>query len=283
MHSPALIELDRMDFWVRHALAEIQGGYGDICTVSGKLKSLLKFGQNEAVGTSEATIMEFAGSETSETYATLGTNPVDSLSCTDASFVGDIYIEGHVDDGAGNLSFSTQTVTATGQTRAPLTTNLARVTRAECADETAFSATTTDKVYVFENGALTDGVPDTASNVHLVMSAIERQSKKASTAISSSDYALITKIYADINKKTGALADIRFRVRSIGVGTGRRPGGFKTKLIRTLNTAGVSGFEFEPRPFIIVPKNSDVIMTGVGSTTGVSISAGFDSILVKVS
>lgn len=279
MPHSAVQDEAQSDALLAHAISEIFSSYGDVVSVNDKKKSLLKFGQNENVGTAESTIMELAGAETSETY--VGTNAIDSLSCTDDNFTGDIYIEGHTISG-GELTFVTQTVTATGQTRAPLGTALSRATRVECTDTSAFATPSTDKIYVFENGALTSGVPNDSASVHVIMSAFERQSKKASTAISINDYCIITKIYADINKKTSALADIRFKIRELGSGTGRRPGGFKTKLIRTLNTGGQSSFSFEPQPYIIVPKNSDVIMTGLASTTAVSISAGFDSYLASI-
>lgn len=267
------------DYWIQHAIREVQNTYGDDISVSAKKKSLLKFGQNEGVGTSESTIMEFEGTETSETY--VSSNAIDSLICTDNAFAGDIYIEGHTISGT-DLTFASQTVTASGQTRVAFGTALARVTRMECADADTFAAPSTDKVYAYENSAATSGVPDDDTKTHCIMSANERQSKKASTAISSVDYALVTRIYADMNKKTSALADVRFKVRELGSGTGRRPGGFKTKLIRTLNTSGSGAFIFEPVPYLIVPKNSDVLMTGLASTTAVSISAGFDSVLASV-
>lgn len=273
------LDRDFTDPLLQQAIGEIYATYGDLVSVSAKNKLLLKFGQNENVGTSESTIMELAGSEVAETY--VETNAIDSISCTDDNFTGNIYIEGHTISG-GLLTFVSQTVAVTGQTRAALTTPLARATRAECADTSTFATPATDKVYIFENGTLSAGVPQTASAVHLIMSANERQTKKASTAISNSDYAIVTKIYADINKKTSALADVRFKVRELTSGQGRRPGGFKTKLIRTLNTSAQGNLVFNPVPYLIVPKNSDVIMTGVASTTAVSISAGFDSFLASV-
>lgn len=267
------------DYWIQHAIREVSNTYGDTISVSSKKKSLLKFGQNDAVGTSETTIMELAGSEVAETY--VATNAIDSLICTDNAFTGDIYIEGHTISGS-DLTFVTQTVTASGQTRVAFGTALARVTRMECADTTTFATPSTDKVYAYENGTDTGGVPDDATTVHCILSASERQSKKASTAISSVDYCIVTRIYADMNKKTAALADIRFKVRELGSGTGRRPGGFKTKLIRTLNTNGTGSFDFVALPYLIIPKNTDIIITGLASTTAVSISAGFDAALASV-
>jgi hypothetical protein len=271
--TQAVLDELMAESFVSQAIAEILNTYAD--TVVVKNKSLLKFGQNDSVGSSsQCTIMELGGSETEETY--LATNAIDSLVCTDGSFTGNIYIEGHSISG-GLLTFQTQTVAANGQTRVPLTIALARASRMECADTGTFSTPADDKVYVYENTSLSSGVPSDATKIHLIMSAFERQSKKASTALSSTDYAAVTKIYADVNKKTSATCDIRFRIRQLTAG-----GGFKTKLIRTLSTDGSNHFEFEPRPFIIIPKNSDVIMTGLASTTGVSVSAGFNSLLLQV-
>ncbi len=268
------------DPWLEYALRVINGTYGDEVSVLEKKKNLLKFGQNESVGTSEATIMELAGSETEETY--VSTNAIDSLVCTDASFTGDIRIEGHYVDGDGNYVFSVQTVTANGQTRVALDQNLARCTRINTADETTFSTPASDKVYVFQNGATTNGIPDTASEVHCIMSANERSSKKASTTISWRDYAIVTNVYADVNKKQSATVDIRLKIRENGSGQGRNPGGFRTNIVRSVSTTGSGGFVYEPKPYIIIPKSSDVLLSATASTTGVSVSAGFGSVLASV-
>lgn len=270
--------------WIKQAIREVYETYGDVVSVYEKRKSLLKFGQNVNVGTSEATIMEFAGSEVTETYST--SNDVDSFSCTDASFTGQVVIEGHYF--VGNLLvFHVQIVTADGQNRVALSQSLARVTRVECYDETTFSTPSTDVCYVYKNGSLTGGVPDTTSDVRCLMTARERQSKKSATSISATDYAFVTSIYADVNKKTSASVDVRFKTRELnldaGMSTkGRKIGGMKTKTIRSLNTAGKDGFDFDYEPFFIVPKNSDMEMTAEASNTAVSVSAGIGILLAKV-
>ena len=264
--------------FVKQAIREVYATYGDVVSVVDKKKSLLKFGQNESVGTSEATIMEFLGSEVDVSYPS--TNDFDSFSCTDNSFTGYVAIEGHYWSGS-LLVFKAQIVQANGNTRVALDQALSRVTRMECYDETEFNAST-DQCYVFANTTLSSGVPVDTSKINLLMTAKERQSKKTATSVSSTDYAFITKIYADINKKTSASADIRFRVREIGSGTGRRPGGFKTKLIRTLDSTSKPDFSIDYSPFFVVPKTSDMKLTAEGSTTGVSVSGGIEMLLAKV-
>lgn len=275
----AVPDPEDLDGWMELAIKEIKKTYGVDVSIATKAKSLRKFGQNESVGTTEATIMELAGSEVAETYAT--TNSIDSLICTDANFDGLMYVEGHTISN-GLLTFKSQLVQANGQTRAPLTTPLARASRLECADETTFTTPATDKVYVYEDSSVSGGVPQTASKVHLMISGFERQSKKLSTAFSQFDYFLLSDLYIDINKKTTALCDVRLKVRELGEGQGRLPGGFKTKVIRTINTAALSTLDMEFRPFRIVPANSDAIVTALASTTGVSISGGFNGILAGV-
>lgn len=70
--------------------------------------------------------------------------------------------------------------------------------------------------------------------------------------------------------------DFRLRVRDVG-------GVFRTiNPPVTLNSTGKSHMTKVYDPPIIVPKNSDIIITAVGSTTGIEVSAGFNSYLATV-
>jgi len=257
-----------MGGWSSHAEDEVLFSYGDIVKV--KPKSLLKFGENTVVGTAEATVMEFIDAEINETY--VSTNAITSI-ISDGANTQDVRIEGHTISG-NDLTFVVQTVTLTGTTAATLGTALARVSRISNEGSTALAAAS--KVYVYEGGAVTAGQPDVGSTVHIVMSAGEEQSLKASTSLSSTDYAFITDIYGSIEKQgAGAFATIRLKVR--------RPGGvFQTKFKTGVATDGASTFNQQFEPYLIVPKNSDIIITAEASTATTAISAGWNSVLAAI-
>lgn len=259
---------------VAYAIRNIKSSYGDTVSVDVKNKSLFKYGWNESVGnTAQTTLMEFAGAETSETLLT--DNLIDSLITDDATFTGNVYVEGHTISGS-SLTFVSQTIAATGHTPAALSTPLARATRAYNASGTSLA--TGKKVYIYDNTGVTpaDGVPDITAQVHLLFTAADNQSQKAATAISSTDYWIITEWGASINKKTSASADIRLQIRE--------PGGvFRSKFPpMSISTSGKSDFAIEVKPYLIVPKNSDIRATAIASTTGVSVSAWFGGYLAKV-
>lgn len=254
-----------LPFRIAHALREIKQTYGD--NVSVKSKSLLKFGENLLVGGDQATIMTLPGGVTEETY--VSTNAIDTISSSDGGDDQPVVIEGHTIDGSGNLEFQAQTVTLEGQSKVTLPTPLARVTRIYNAGATNWAGS----VYVYEDGAISDGAPTNTSTVHLIGPAAENQSLKASTSISSVDYALITSIYASVNKKTQGGAVIRLRIRNID-------GVFRTVYKRGINSLGPDlNYEFDP--CLIVPSNSDVIITAEADASSTPIAAGFNSYLAN--
>lgn len=103
------VNVDWMHPLIRHAINEIYSTYGDVVSVNEKAKSLLKFGQNALVGTSQATVMTLPAGILAETYVT--TNAIDSVSSSDNGDTQLVYVEGHTIDGDGNLTFISQTVT----------------------------------------------------------------------------------------------------------------------------------------------------------------------------
>jgi hypothetical protein len=252
------------DFWVLHAYAEVQDTYGD--TVRVKPKSLLKFGENLLVDTGQATVMTLPSGVTAETY--VSDNLINRVSSSDDGDTQTFVVEGHTVDGSGNLTFSVQTGTLTGQAPATLTTPLARATRIYNTGATNWAGS----VYVHEvDATISSGVPQATAKIHLIGPAGENQSLKASTSLSKVDYAFVTEIYASINKKTAGTAVIRFRVRNKG-------GVFRTLFKRAVASTG-SDLNFEIRPFLIIPPNTDVMVTAEADAGSTAVAAGFNSIL----
>lgn len=66
MGSATISKSDNYYFLVHHALEVIEDTYGDAVSVDLKKKDLLKFGRNEAVGTTEATIMTLPAGEVAD-------------------------------------------------------------------------------------------------------------------------------------------------------------------------------------------------------------------------
>lgn len=102
------------DVWLTHAVNEIESTYGDRVSIELKEKSLIKFGRNEDVGTTEETVWLVGGDET---YPT--TNAIDTIVSTDAGDDQQVIIEGHTISG-NDLTFVTQTATLNGTTNVSL-------------------------------------------------------------------------------------------------------------------------------------------------------------------
>lgn len=252
---------------IRHAEDVILSTYGDSVRVSEKKKDLLKFGSiASTAGTSEQTISEMQGSTLRETYAT--SNSVDYAISDDAGFTEDTTIEGHTISGS-DLTFVSQTVSINGTTPVALSTPLARVTRGSIPGATGMASS--KKVYVYDATAatgVTSGVPDVAAATKLIINNTENQSQKGATSISSTDYWIVTGLFAGIAKKTSASATIRVRSRII-------PNVFRTIAPKIhLDADGATEVSITFEPPLIIPKNSDVELTIEGSASGIECSAG---------
>lgn len=252
---------------IQKAINVIHQNYGDTVSVSEKTKTLLKFGRNENVGTSPATIMALPSGISNETYVT--GNTIDKVSSSNAGDTQTITIEGHTLSG-GNLTFVTQTATLNGQNKVTLSTPLARCNRALNTGTTDIAGT----VYFYVDGAITGGVPNTGSTVKLIIPAGQNQSQKAATSISSIDYWIITSYYASVLEKVSAIADIQLQIRELG------------KTFRTRANIGVSSesglVRLDLDVPIIVPKNSDVRLVATASGTNIDISGGIVGYLALV-
>ncbi len=249
------------EYLIKHAEAEIKSTYGD--TVYVKPKSLLKFGQNTTVGTTEEVVLELGG----ETY--VSSNLIDTVSSSSASDSVEVKIEGHYLSGT-DLVFSVQTATLNGQNKVTLSQPLVRATR-------IYNNSGTNLVgdlYVYQDSAITGGVPDDLAKAHLQALAENNQSTKAATSFSYQDYGIITSMYYSVNKKTSATVDFKLKIRE-------QNKVFRTRFVAT--GGGASGLhQVQFSPYLIAPKNSDIEVTAIANQTNVSVTAGFYSFLAKV-
>ena len=262
-----------LPFDIAYAERVIEGQYGHRVSVWEKSKQLLKFGRNAGLGTSLETVWEFGGDET---Y--VSDNLITHVSSSDASDTATVMkIEGHTVTGSGasaQYRFGLQSVTLDGQNKVALSRPLARSSRAFVE-----SGTLAGDFYVFEDDTLTNGVPDTDSKVHLTVEGAtsgHTQSFKAATTFSDSDYFICTGGYAGVTKKTSASVDFVVEVR--------QPGGvFRPTAGRvSLQSTGLSTAQIDFKPYVIVPKNSDIRIRAAASTTGVEVDASFSGYLAQV-
>jgi hypothetical protein len=253
-----------------HAINQIRSNYGDIVDFESKSKTILKFGRNLTVGTSFETVWELGGDEV---YST--TNDIDTISSSSGSDTEVMSVEGHTVSGTGadaQFTFVVQTVTLTGQTKATLATPLARVSRAYAVGSTALVG----DVYIYEDGAITAGVPNDLATAHIKVlgSAGDNQSYKAATTISNQDYYVVTQFHGGAAKQgSAAVIDALLEIRTVG-------GLFLPKIeLSVSNTSG--SFHVDLDPYIIVPKNSD-IRVRAEATASSEVDAGFNGYLAQV-
>ena len=261
---------------IQHALDVIYQTYGDRVSVDDKKKDLLKFGyKNATVSTSEETIGRFQSTSVlREVFAS--TNTVDSIVCDSTAYTGLVTVEGQYFTDT-SMTFLSQTATMNSQTPVTLGTALGRATRMYT--NTAFP-TSTALVYVYDGtlatGVSTDGIPTAAAATKLMMDAIERQSGKSGTSISSVDYWIATEILAAAQQKAGGYGQVRMRTRQIG-------DEFRTSAPKFPLDATVGNVVAIPiEPFLIVPKNSDVEMTFESSSSGLSLMCAVSGYLAKI-
>ena len=260
-----------MDFGVQLAQEEIENTYGDAVSVYDKKKTLLKFGKKVDLGTSFETVWQTNGNET---YVT--TNAIDTVSSSDATDTMQVAIEGHTVSGTGTSSqftFVTQTATLNGQNKVTLSTPLARVSRMYVNDQTEPAG----DIHVYEDTTITAGVPNDLTKAHIVIKGTdgETQSFKCATTFSNSDYFICTGGFASVDKKTNATVDFEFQVR--------RPGGVFRPVSRlSLGSASQNSQQIQFYPYVIIPKNADIRIVGVASTTGVAVSAQFQGFIAQV-
>ena len=247
------------EFYAARALDATRSSYGEkYVSILGKDKPLEKFGRASLAGAGIATIMELPGSEVNETF--VEDNLITHIVSDSASDTGPIDIEGHT-IASDLLSFSVQTPILQGLTPVPLATPLCRATRfGRDALGTLASPTANlvGNVYAYASGetSVVGGVPQTNSAVKLMVVAGEQGSFKGSTALSSTDYWLLTEVFAGMQRAGGsARADVWIEYRRVG-GVWRRLG-LNTMSLRS---DGLTFIAIEPKPWAIIPKNSDVRM-----------------------
>lgn len=237
---------------------EILNTYGDTVSVADKKKRLIKFGRNDNISTSFETVWLRGGDET---Y--VSTDLIDSISSSNAGDTQSVKIEGHTCSGGLPTGFVIQSITLNGQTKTGLTTDLCRSSRIYNDDSTDFSGT----VYVYEDSAVSGGVPSDSTKIHLQTDGSNNQSLKAASSISSTDYYIVTDLLVMVNRQNTRSVDFKFQVREPGKV-------FRSRLSLACHSyKGTCHYPLDTP--LIIPKSSDFRFRAIssGNTTGVEASA----------
>lgn len=260
------------DPWSLHAERVVFTTYGDRVSVETKGKNLTKFGTTtNTVTDTKVTVMTLPDAVNNETY--VGANSITTVSSSNSNDTMQLTVEGHTISGT-DLTFVVQNITLTGTTQASLDTPLARVTRVYNNSGTAIQGA----VYVYEDDTnnSTPGVPDTDAGVHMIIPAGLQQSEKAASAISSVDYYLISHIRASLGRTNNATCDVRLEARQLGKVF--RPLGAPIRLRATVTISA----QIDYRPYLIVPKNSDVRLVATASANDTEVTGEIHGLLAGV-
>jgi len=260
--------MSHIDPWIQQAVRNIHSDYGVRVSLEAKCKDLFKFGRNLSVTTAPATLMTLPDGVDHETY--VSTNIITHIVSDNAGDTEPVVIEGHT-IANGEFTFVVQTVTLTGQTAVALTTPLARVSRAYANGSTDLVGA----IYVHQSDTVTAGVPQTDTQVHLMIRAGSNQSEKCSTTLSSTDYWVVTSFYGDVfSKQSGTFGQVDLGIRLAG------------KVFRQIADLSISDAHrgiHEFHPYLVIPANSDIRLTAISdSVTGRDLSGSIEGTLLTV-
>jgi len=247
---------------------EIERTFGDKVSIDKKAKSLIKFGKSAELSTNGlATIWTVGGHET---Y--VDDNLITHISSSSAADVYEVILECHTVEGTGvdqKFTFLTQTVTLQGQTKVALPTPVARVSEVTNNNSTELVG----RVVVYEDVAVTNGIPNDESKIHIDIEAGMQNSFKAATTFSDSDYYVLTGGFGSVSSKQTGAADFFLEVRSAG----------KVFVQRAAVSASSGGpWNIELDPAVIIPKNSDVRITVETDTNNTVVFGVFKGYLAGI-
>jgi hypothetical protein len=249
---------------------EVYSTYGQRVSIDAKAKSLLKFGKSGNLSTN-AGLQTVWSVDGNETY--ISTNLIDRVVSSSASDTQEVTIEGHTIEGSGvdaKFTFVVQTATLSGQTPVALTTPLARTSRVNNNGSTEIIGV----VAVYEDSAVTGGVPNDTTKVHINIPLGFQQSFKAATTFSNTDYFFLTGCYGAVSQKQTATADFYIELREVGKS-------FRQITCLTASSSGGS-FNIEFDPAIIIPRNADVRIRCTTGTNNAVVFTNFRGYLAKV-
>jgi len=247
---------------------EIYQQFGEEVSINLKAKSLVKFGKSATLTTgSLQTVWTVGGNET---Y--ISTNAIDSISSSSVIDLEEIYIEGHTVTGTGQdqkFTFVSFTVNLNGQTRVALPIPLARVSMAYNNSGTLLLG----RVVVYENTALSLGVPVDTSKIHIDIPLGLQESSKAATTFSDTDYYILTGGFGSVSLKQGGAADFYLEIREAGK---------VFRQVASISATNAGPWTINLDPAVIIPKNADLRVRVETSDNNLVVFTSFQGYLAKV-
>ena len=255
-----------------NAINIINDTYGVDVSVWQKAKNLIKFGRSANIGTSKGTLWYTGQDENNETYPATDTNPIDTLSSNNAGDTETVRVEGHTQF-VGDRTFIVQTAILDGQNKVVLGTPLNRMTKITHNDGSDVDLL--GEIYGYVDTAIVAGKPSDTTKLHVTVPAGSNTSQKASTSLSSTDFWIITGFSAGFLTKSGSnVAEVNLEVRIQG-------GVFKEICKPIIISTGKEGDKIFT-PYIIVPPNSDVRLTGIASAAGQELTGDIYGYLAEI-
>lgn len=247
---------------------EIQSTFGDVVSIDKKAKSLIKFGKSADLSANGTSTVWTVGGH--EVY--VNDNLITHISSSSAADVYEVLLECHTVSGTGQdakFSFLTQTVTLQGQTKVALPTPVARVSQIFNNNGVELVG----RVTVYEDVAITAGVPNDPTKIHIDIPAGLQGSFKAATTFSDEDYYVLTGGFGSVSLKQNAAADFYLEVREVG----------KVFVQRAAVSASSGGpWDIDLDPAVIIPRNADVRITVETDTNNAVVFGVFKGYLAKV-
>ena len=247
---------------------EIQSTFGDVVSIDKKAKSLIKFGKSADLSANGTSTVWTVGGH--EVY--VNDNLITHISSSSAADVYEVLLECHTVSGTGQdakFSFLTQTVTLQGQTKVALPTPVARVSQVFNNNGVELVG----RVTVYEDVAITAGVPNDPTKIHIDIPVGLQGSFKAATTFSDEDYYVLTGGFGSVSLKQSAAADFYLEVREVG----------KVFVQRAAVSASSGGpWDIDLDPAVIIPRNADVRITVETDTNNAVVFGVFKGYLAKV-
>jgi len=249
---------------------EIYRTFGDMVSIDAKAKSLIKFGKSAPL-TADTMATVWTVNNSHETY--VSTNTIDSISSSSIADGEEIYIEGHTVTGTGfdqKFTFVTQIINLNGQTRVVLPIPLARVSVVINNNGSLLQG----RVVVYENTALTNGVPIDLTKIHIDIPLGFQESFKGATTFSDTDYYILTGGFGGVSGKQAAAVDFYLETRLAGRV-------FVQGAAASANSVG-SNWNINLDPAIIIPRNADIRIIAESDSNNAVVFGSFQGYLAKV-
>jgi hypothetical protein len=244
---------------------EVYNQYGVDVSIDAKSKSLLRFGRNSDLSLAQETVWTLGSHE-----AYVNDNLITHISSSSTLDNQLIRLESHTVDGDGDFTFVVQTVQLDGQNKVSLPTPVARVSMAINSN----SHNLVGSVYVYEDTAISAGVPVDLTKAHIQIPAGSNQSFKAATTFDKETYAFITQGFGGVGNKQTANIEFELQVRPKG-------GVFQTGAAIIAGSSS-GNFNVNLDPVAIVPANSDVRITCTSDNAGAEAFVNFNLYMAKV-